>query len=261
MTALLVALCALVGLAFGSFANVVIWRVPRGQSVVSPPSACPRCGARIRPWQNIPVVAYVALRGRCAACREPISLRYPLIEAATAVLFTLVALWRGWSADLPAFLLAAFGAVVLTVIDIEHRRLPNAIVLPAYPALAIFLTGAALADGSWWSLLRAGLAMAALGAFYLAIAMIAPRGMGMGDVKLAGALGLLLGWIGWGALVVGAFAAFVVGALAGLVVIAVRGRGRGTAIPFGPWMIAGAALGAVCGEKIAQLYLGALDLA
>lgn len=253
---MIVGLAALAGLLLGSFANVVVWRVPRGESVVSPPSACPRCGARIRWWQNVPVLSFVLLRGACGSCRAPISWRYPLVEIGMAGAFALTAWWRGYAADLPAFLALAFVAVVLTLIDISHRRLPNAIVLPALPVFVALLA----VTGEWGSLLRAVAAGAALFAFYLAIALISPRGMGMGDVKLAALVGTALGWIGWGALLVGAFAAFVLGACGGLILIAVRGGSRKTAIPFGPWMLLGMAVGLVAGPAVSGWYLGLLGL-
>jgi leader peptidase (prepilin peptidase)/N-methyltransferase len=252
----IVALAALAGLLLGSFANVVIWRVPRGESIVSPPSSCPQCGSRIRWWQNVPIVSFLALRGRCASCRAPISWRYPAVELAMAMLFALTAWWRGLERDLPAFLALAFVALILTVIDIEHRRIPNAIVLPAIPVFVALLTLA----GEWGSLSRAVVAGAALFAFYLAIALVTPRGMGMGDVKLAALVGVALGWIGWDALVVGAFAAFVLGAFGGLIMIASRGGSRKTAIPFGPWMLLGMEAGLIAGPAVAGWYLGMLGL-
>ena len=251
---MIIALAAFIGLLFGSFANVVIWRVPRGESIVSPPSACPHCGSRIRPWQNVPVVSFLVLRGRCAACCTRISWRYPLVELGMAALFALTAWWRGTALDLPACLVLAFVAVVLALIDIDHRRLPNAIVLPAIPVMLALLA----LTGEWSSLFRAVLGGAALFAFYLIIALISPRGMGMGDVKLAGLVGLALAWIGWGALIVGAFAAFVLGAFGGLILIAVRGGSRKTAIPFGPWMLLGMAIGLVTGSAVTGWYLSAL---
>jgi len=252
----IVGLAAVAGLLLGSFANVVVWRVPRGESVVSPPSACPRCGARIRWWQNVPVLSFALLRGACGSCRAPISWRYPLVEIGMAGVFALTAWWRGYAADLPAFLALAFVAVVLTLIDISHRRLPNAIVLPAVPVFVALLA----VTGEWGALLRAVAAGAALFAFYLTIALISPRGMGMGDVKLAALVGTALGWIGWGALLVGAFAAFVLGACGGLILIAVRGGSRKTAIPFGPWMLLGMAVGLVAGPAVSGWYLGLLGL-
>ncbi|WP_156760499.1 prepilin peptidase [Microbacterium karelineae] len=261
MTAL-VAACAVAGLILGSFANVVIWRVPRGESIVSPASACPRCGHRLRWWENIPVVSFAILRGRCARCRERIPWRYPAVELATAALFAATALWRGPSPDLAAYLLLGFVAVVLAAIDAAHHRLPNAIVLPAIPALVALLVPAlATGVGEAGDLLRALAGGAALGAFYGAIALVSPRGMGMGDVKLAGLLGIALGWIGWDALIVGAFAAFVLGAAAGTVIALVRGTGRRTVIPFGPWMLVGAAVGLVAGPALVAAYLAAMGIA
>ena len=259
ITPLLVAFVAVLGLLIGSFLNVVVWRVPRGQSVVTPPSACPNCGHRLAWWENIPVVSYLALRGRCSSCRRPISIRYPVVEAATCALFLATALRFGISADLPAFLYLAAIGVALTLIDIEHRRLPNSIVLPAYPVLAVLLVLAAVAKGDVERLIPAAIGGAALFAFYFTIAFVYPAGMGFGDVKLAGVLGLALGWIGWGALVVGAFAAFVVGAVVGLVVMRVRRTGRRSTIPFGPFMLLGAAIGIGWGEPLATAYLGLLS--
>jgi leader peptidase (prepilin peptidase)/N-methyltransferase len=246
------------GLLIGSFLNVVVWRVPRGESIVSPPSACPHCGHRLSWWENVPVVSFAVLRGRCRSCRASISLRYPLVELSTAAVFLLV-FWRfGVAADLPAFLYLGASAVALALIDLEHRRLPDSIVLPAYPVLVVLLSVAALATGEWDALLRAAIGGAALFAFYFAIAFAYPSGMGFGDVKLAGVLGLALGWAGWGALVVGAFSAFLVGAVVGVAVAAVRRTGRKTAIPFGPFMILGAALGIAFGTTIADAYLSLL---
>jgi len=259
ITPLLVAFVAVLGLLIGSFLNVVVWRVPRGQSVVTPPSACPNCAHRLAWWENIPVVSYLALRGRCSSCRRPISIRYPVVEAATCALFLATALRFGISADLPAFLYLAAIGVALTLIDIEHRRLPNSIVLPAYPVLAVLLVLAAVAKGDVERLVPTAIGGAALFAFYFTIAFVYPAGMGFGDVKLAGVLGLALGWIGWGALVVGAFAAFVVGAVVGLVVMRVRRTGRRSTIPFGPFMLLGAAIGIGWGEPLATAYLGLLS--
>lgn len=133
MTGLLVVAATLVGLAIGSFLNVVVWRVPRGESVAHPPSACPRCGHVIRPRDNVPVLSWLVLRGRCRDCAAPISARYPLVEAGTAVLFGLTAWFAGPAWVLPALLYLAAVSVALALIDIDTKRLPNAIVLPSYP--------------------------------------------------------------------------------------------------------------------------------
>lgn len=257
---LLVGACALLGLLIGSFLNVVIWRVPRGESIVSPPSACPGCGTPISPRDNIPVLSWLLLRGRCRSCGEPISARYPLVEAGTAVLFGLTAWWAGLSWDLPAYLYLAAIAMALSLIDIDVHRLPDPIVLPSYGVALVLLLLPAFLDGRWDDLLRAVLAGLALFAFYFVLVLIYPAGMGFGDVKLAGVLGLYLGWVSWGAVVIGTFTAFVVGAVVGIGVMVAGKGGRKTKVPFGPFMFVGAAFGLVAAEPLVAWYLGALGL-
>ena len=258
--ALLVAGCALLGLLIGSFLNVVIHRVPRGESVVSPPSACPVCQSAISPRDNVPVLSWLVLRGRCRHCRTGISARYPLVEAGTAALFGVTAWWAGPVWHLPAYLYLAAVAVALALIDLDVHRLPDAIVLPSYPVLAVLLVGASALEGEWDGLLRAALGAAALFAFYYALAVAKPGGMGFGDVKLAGVLGMALAWHSWAALVVGAFAGFLTGGLLGLALVAARRAGRRSQLPFGPFMLLGAALGLGLGDAVADWYLGLLGL-
>ncbi|MFC8191332.1 prepilin peptidase [Cellulomonas sp. NPDC057328] len=264
MTFVLLALSAAVGLAVGSFLNVVVWRVPRGESVVHPPSACPRCGHRIRPRDNVPVLGWLVLRGRCRDCGEPISPRYPLVELATAVLLVGATAWVLSRDDglwlLPAVWYLVTIGVALTLIDVDTHRLPDAVVLPSYVVVAVLLAVAAAGTGDWGALLRAALGGAALWVFYFLLALVYPRGMGFGDVKLAGVLGMYLGWVGWGALVVGAFAAFVCGGLYALVLVVLRRARRGSGVPFGPWMLLGCALGLVVGEQMWGAYLDAMLL-
>ncbi|MCB2175883.1 MAG: prepilin peptidase [Actinomycetales bacterium] len=256
-TALLVVVGVL-GLVIGSFLNVVVWRVPRGESVVSPPSACPRCGRRLRPWENVPIASWLVLRGRCATCKEPISLRYPLVEGATALLFVGVALrFRDDWWALPAYWYLAAIGLALALIDVDVRRLPDAIVKPSYVVAAVLLTAATVGGAAdWAALIRAAAGMTALGLLYLLLKVVQPRGMGWGDVKLSGVLGLYLGWLGWGSVVVGGFAAFLLGGLWGLALIATRQAGRRSKVPFGPWMILGAAVGVAWGEPLWSAYLG-----
>ncbi|MGN8049335.1 prepilin peptidase [Curtobacterium sp. 22159] len=261
------------GLAIGSFLNVVVYRVPAGMSVVAPPSACPRCGRSIRGRDNVPVLSWILLRGRCRDCSGPIPARYPLVETATAVLFVVVAVrflpaagatgtaLAGHVVLLAALLYLMAVSVALTLIDVDTHTLPNRIVLPMYPVLAVLLTVSSALTGDWTALLRAFGGLAVLGGVYLLLALAVPRGMGFGDVKLAGALGLVLAYLGWGPLAVGAFGAFVLGGTFGIVLLAVRRAGRSTGIPFGPWMLLGAWVGAFSGGSIWDAYLRMLGLA
>ncbi|WP_328295894.1 prepilin peptidase [Kineococcus sp. NBC_00420] len=257
----LVAFAGLVGLAIGSFLNVVIHRVPRDESVVHPPSACPRCGLGITARDNVPLVSWIFLRGRCRGCDLPISPRYPLVELLTALLFAGVTLVVGLSWALPAYLYLAAVAVALAAIDIDVQRLPDKIVLPSYGVALVLLAVASLGDGNWGALVRAVVGGLALFLLYAVMVVVYPRGMGLGDVKLAGVLGLYLGWWGWSALAVGAFGAFVLGGAGALLVVATRRSGRGTRIPFGPYMLAAALASLVVAAPIAGWYLDLMGIA
>lgn len=251
----LVVFCALLGLACGSFANVVIYRAPRGQSVVSPPSACPKCNARIRARHNIPVVSWLWLRGSCADCGARIPMQYPLIEALTALLFAVVAMVTGWSWELALLLVLAFFTVVLSVVDFHTRRLPNNIVGPFAVATGVAVLAVVLGSNEPWILVRALIGAAALGLVYFLTFLAWPGGMGFGDVKLAPVLGGTLATFGWSTLVVGGASAFVWGSVVGIGAMVVARRRKGLAIPFGPWMFAGAWTGILVGDIVAQWYL------
>jgi leader peptidase (prepilin peptidase)/N-methyltransferase len=177
------------------------------------------------------------------------------VELGTAAVFAVLALRIGLAPELPAFLYLGAIGVALAMIDIDVKRLPNAIVLPSYAVVAVLLGVAAAVQGEWGTLLRAALAGLALYAFYFLLRLVYPRGMGFGDVKLAGILGAYLGWLGWGELVVGSFLAFLVGGFFGLALIVGGRAGRKSNIPFGPWMLLGALLGILWGGALADLYL------
>ena len=256
------------GLVIGSFLNVVAYRVPAGVSLLRE-SRCPHCDAAIRPWHNVPVLGWVVLRGRCAACAAPIPVRYAIVEAATGVLFALVPLvvpgpgtlpagagWLVWA----AFWCLAASSVVLALIDLDTRRLPDVIVLPGYLVGALLLGFAALLGAGWEPLLRAGVGMLALYGFYRLLRWLRPDGMGGGDVKVAGLVGLHLGWLGWGPLAVGGLAGFVLGGVAGVTLLALGRATRRSTIPFGPWLLAGAWAGVLAGVPIAQWYGGVSGL-
>lgn len=274
MTIIVPAAVGVFGAAIGSFLNVVIHRVPRGVSVVRPASACSACSAPVRPYDNIPIVSWILLRGRCRDCAAPFSVRYPVVELITALAFAGIAAWQLTAlitttamTDALAVLLVTIAllyfaaiSIALAAIDLDTHRLPDVIVLPAYGVLAVLLGGAALATGDGEAAARSAAGAGILFAGYLALALISPRGMGMGDVKLAGVIGLMLGWFGWAALAVGTLAAFVLGGLVGIGLILARRASRNTGIPFGPWMLGGAWVGILLGEPIARGYLALFGL-
>ncbi|WP_104524024.1 prepilin peptidase [Blastococcus atacamensis] len=208
MTAVVVAVSAAVGLGAGAAANRAAASFPWGGSGE-------RSGRAVRP---------------------------PVLELLTALLFALTALRFGPAWELPAFLAVVAAGVLLTVVDLRHRLLPNRVVVPALVVTAALLALAAAVDGAWNSLLRALLAAAVLFAVYLGMALLSPGAMGMGDVKLAALLGLVLGWLGWGAVLLGAFAGFVVQAALALLLLAARRITLKAQMPFGPAMLVGAAL-------------------
>jgi leader peptidase (prepilin peptidase)/N-methyltransferase len=258
---ILLPLMLVLGLLVGSFLNVVIYRVPRGESVVVPGSHCPACGRPIRAWHNVPVVGWLALRGRCADCRAPIGIRYPLVELGTGLLFVAVTARLDQlhlRSALPAFLYFVAVGLALAIIDVDARRLPNAIVLPSYPVVAVALALSAAWQHDWWSLARAAIGAVALYAFFFVVAFAYPAGMGFGDVKLAGIVGGVLAYLSWSALIVGAFAGFLFGALFGLALIVGRRAGRKTAVPFGPFMIAGALAAIFVAAAVAEFYVDTL---
>lgn len=261
LRAFVVLASAVVGLLVGSFLNVVVWRVPRGESIVSPPSACPRCGHPIRAYDNIPVASWFVLRGRCRDCGEPISRRYPLVEAATGVLFALAAWFVGPSWALPAVLWLVGIGVALALIDLDVHRLPDTIVLPSYPvalALLALASGNPGGEAHWPALIRAALGAVILLAAYFVMLLVYPAGMGFGDVKLAGVLGLYLAWFGWWPVAVGFFAPFFLGGLYAIGLVLAHRAGRKSGVPFGPWMVLGTWVAIAVGEVVGHWYLGLL---
>jgi leader peptidase (prepilin peptidase)/N-methyltransferase len=251
----LLTIVGVLGLAVGSFLNVVIHRVPRDESLVRPGSHCPQCGHPVRARHNVPVLGWLMLRGRCADCSAPISARYPLVEAGTAALFVAVAARFGWSWELPAYLYLAAVAIALAMIDLDVMRLPNKIVLPSYAVAAALLVPVSLAAGDPADLLRGLLAAVLLYVLYLVLAF---WGMGGGDVKLAPLLGFYLGWLGWSAVMVGAFAGFLLGGLVGGTLLALKLANRRSRIPFGPYMLAGAFLAVFAAAPLAGWYTNLL---
>lgn len=242
-----VIIAGVAGLLVGSFLNVVAWRLPRGESVVRPGSRCPGCGEPVRPYDNVPVLSWLALRGRCRHCGEPIGARYPLIELATGLLWAAVVLARDDAGSVALGLILVTALVPIVVIDLEHRLIPNLITGPA--AVAALAAGLALDIDYLPEQLIAGVAA---GGFFLLAALAYPRGMGMGDVKLAGVMGLCLGR----AVAPAVLIALIAGVLVGGVIIARLGAraGRKTAVPFGPFLALGAVVALFAGDAIVDWY-------
>jgi leader peptidase (prepilin peptidase) / N-methyltransferase len=236
------------GAIFGSFLNVVIHRLPRHESVVSPASHCPGCDTPVRPYDNIPILSWVLLRGHCRSCSEPISPRYPLIEAGTAALCIGAVLAHSSAAGIALSVALILIVVPAAVIDLEHRIIPNRIT--ALGAVLALVIGLALDPSGEPGRLIAG---AAAGGFLLLAALAYPGGMGMGDVKLAAVMGLFLG----SAVAPAILIALLSGVLVGAVVIARKGAGEGrkTAIPFGPFLALGALVAVFAGQDIVQFYV------
>jgi leader peptidase (prepilin peptidase)/N-methyltransferase len=256
LTALLVAFTGILGLIFGSFGTVAAWRIPRRESIVTGRSHCPNCGAMITAIENVPVLSWLFLRGRCRHCGNPISPRYPLVELTTGILFALCAAkFDGLTVETFVFAALCWVLVVLTVIDLDHKLLPNRIVYPSFVAGWAGLTVAALVEDEPGRLLDAAIGAAVFGGAFFLIALVAPRGMGLGDVKLAFVLGTFLGYLRLGLVPVGMFLSFLTGAVIGLVVMAASGGTRKMQIPFGPFLALGTVLAIFAGDALLDAYL------
>ena len=252
MTWPLILIAAVYGLIVGSFINAWAYRLAHDESIREGRSHCPKCGHQIRAYDNIPVVSWLVLRGRCRDCGAPISWRYPAGEALTAALFVGVALMDGLSWLLVPHLLFVSALVLISQVDLEIRIIPDIVILPvAVVGLPLMIV---LADGAWWQWPVAGLGAAA---FLFLISEVYFRvrhleGMGFGDVKLALCMGIYLG----AAVVPALFIGFLSGAVIGVVVVATsKGDGK-TAIPFGPFLAAGAVIALFAGNALIDAYLG-----
>lgn len=258
---LLIALLALLGLAVGSFLNVVITRIPEGESVIQPRTKCPTCETQLGYRDSIPVLSWLLSRGRCRSCSSRITVRYPMVEVVTAIT------WAGLAAYamthdtlglLPLMLCVSGILISLFVIDLDHKRLPDPLTFLMYPVAVIGLAIDGLATGNWpigSALLGAAIWLLPIGGIWV---LSGGRAMGMGDVKLVPALGLILGWVGVGSAVVGLVSGWLIGAVVATVLILGRRARSGTAIPFGPFLIGGFAIGMLAGAVLSDAYMGAI---
>ena len=248
-----IALAAVSGLCLGSFLNVVAYRLPAGLSLVTPGSACPGCSTAIRPYDNVPVVSWLLLGGHCRACDTRISPRYPLIESLTGALFAAVVIAQGSSPTVWLDLIFVAALVAITVIDLDHQIIPNRIVAPL--ALAAIALTAIFEPHHLAEHLIAG---AAAGGFLLVAVLAYPAGMGMGDVKLAAVMGLVLGR----AVAPAMFIALITGTVVGALVMARKGvrEGRKTRIPFGPFLALGSIVALFAGDALVNVYLHGVGL-
>jgi leader peptidase (prepilin peptidase)/N-methyltransferase len=235
------------GAVVGSFLNVVVYRLPRHESLVAPGSHCPRCGTPVKPYDNIPILSWLLLRGHCRSCSAPISPRYPLVEAVTAALCVGAVLAHHSAVGVATSLVLILLVIPSALIDLEHRIIPNK--LTAAGAVLALLVGVAIDPAGEPERL---IAAAGAGGFLLLAALAYPGGMGMGDVKLAAVLGLLLGRAVAPAILI----ALLSGVLVGVFVIARKGAGEGrkTAVPFGPFLALGALVSIFAGQAIVDLY-------
>lgn len=250
---LLIIYCGFVGLCVGSFLNVVVYRVPRHLSIIRPRSSCPGCGAFIENRDNIPVVAWLLLRGRCRNCREPISVRYPLVEAGGGALFALTA-WRiGAHWALPAYLVLCASLLALALIDLEHLLLPRTIVYPTLATVGGWLTLTAALTHQWHPWLMGLYCSLGWGGLFFLLNLASPRSLGFGDVRLGYVLGAALGYLGVGSALLGFFVSNLIGAVVGIGLLLTKRASRGQAVPYGVFLAAGTLVTLFLGRPLLAL--------
>jgi leader peptidase (prepilin peptidase)/N-methyltransferase len=245
----------LFGITIGSFLNVVIYRIPNGGSL-NGRSHCPKCDNQIRGYDNIPVLSWIFLRGKCRDCKESISIRYPLIELATGIFWLVLGVSFGYDPILPLLLILAAATIALTMIDFDTMTLPNVITYPIFILTAIYLPILAWLTDSWDNLVSAGLGSAIYFVFFFGLWFITGgKGLGFGDVKLAPTLGALIGWFSLHGTVVGIMGAFIFGGIPAGIIMAMGIIKKGTQIPFGPMLMLGAWVAVFFGESLSASYL------
>ena len=254
MSAILEVAAGVFGLVIGSFIGVVVDRLPRQESIVSPPSHCVACSAPVRAYDNIPVVSYVVLRGRCRACGARIPPRDALLELGIGILFVLLA-WRLTSAwALPAYCVLAAAIVGISAIDVEHMRIPSTLVYSTAVLGAPLLVLASAGTHRWSALLGALIGGAVAFAAFFTLFFAVPKGIGFGDVRLAGLCGGFLGWMGYREVIVGFLISFIVAGVPAAVLLAMHKVNRRTQIPFGPFLAAGTVITVLFGAPVIHAW-------
>lgn len=256
MHTLLIIISIPLGLAFGSFATVLATRGLGDDSFIHPGSRCDTCHAPLRKRDNIPLLSWLLLRGRCHNCAAPIPVSYPVTEVVTALLFALTTASLGLTWTLPGYYVLITASAALTLTDLAEKRLPNRIVFLADAAGAALLLAGALLDGDAAKLLGAGAGAVAYSGIMLVIHLIAPRGLGYGDVKLAVLLGMFLGYLSLWHVGLGFFLAYLFGGVISVLLVVTRIRSMKDAIPFGPYMMVAAIVAVLYGDGILDVYLG-----
>ncbi len=245
-----------IGAAIGSFLSVVVHRVPLGESVAKPASRCPHCGAPLRAIDNVPVVGFLLRRGRCRSCDSPISVRYLVLELATAAAFVLVSFRAPTLWVAPALCVATATLIAVGTIDIAHLRIPTRILYAGAALGAPLLVMASAGTGEWAPLLHALIASVVALAVFLIVYLVSPKGMGFGDVRLATFCALFLGWLGYRVAAVGMVLSFVVGGLFAIALVLAGKAGRKSKLPFGPFLALGTVASFLYGPHLAHLWLG-----
>ncbi|HUO77574.1 MAG TPA: prepilin peptidase [Thermodesulfovibrionales bacterium] len=245
----------LLGSLIGSFLNVCIHRLPRNLSVIFPSSRCPSCNIPIKTYDNIPLLSYLLLGGRCRYCKTRISLRYPLVEALNALMYVLV-LWRfGFGWHMPVLFAFCSAMIVITFIDLDFQIIPDTITLPGIP-VGLITASLVLQDPfDRSSILGLGGAIIGLftgGVLFYVIAVLSKGGMGGGDIKMMAMVG---SFMGWKSVLLTTFAGSLLGSCVGIFLMVVKGKGRKTKVPFGPFLAAGALISLFYGQEILSLYL------
>jgi leader peptidase (prepilin peptidase) / N-methyltransferase len=250
MKALIALIFTVYGLVIGSFLNVVIDRVPKRESIVRPRSRCPRCDAAITSRDNIPLVSWILLRGRCRSCGLPISVHYPLVEAGTAVVFGVTAVHFGAGWDLAIYLVLFVGLIPLAVIDGYQRLLPIRVLYPVLAATIALLLADSIDHHEWHRLLVAGACGAVWFGAYFLINLALPHALGFGDVRLVGLLGLAVGWLGVSVVFIAFFASNILGIVGALIMMVLGKAHRKTPIPYGVFLALGAGVAVLIGPSI-----------